>query len=148
MSPAKHEAWSTGRNHGDSAQRYAVAYGTTETPRAEAQRRAREHWPSSDQVRLRSAYVVGFIAGWRDAEQDDDGRNHAHAITNLRLAAEGERSMPHPDWAYAHRMDAVAALLECHDATGINLATFGPVGDFVNDVLSDFGYAPFKDNGV
>lgn len=61
---------------------------------------------------------------------DEERQDHSDIIASLRL--QGEQHQP---GVVRNRLLAAAALLETHDATGINLSTFGPVEDFVNDVI-------------
>ena len=82
-------------------------------------------------------YVVWWLWG-------EDESSHHKEIASLRGQAEGRNDR------IATRLLAAAALLETHDATGINLCQFGPVEDFVNDVLKVY-YHPecrVRDNHV
>lgn len=68
-----------------------------------------------------------------------------------RLMREGAefRAMGDPAClVLAHRYEAAAALLDVHTMTGINLGTFGPVGDFVTDVLDSLDLPGWVNNGV
>lgn len=57
--------------------------------------------------------------------------DHSAVITSLRLQAGSMKAT-----RLRNRLLAAAALLETHDATGINLCEFGAVGAFVNDVIA------------
>lgn len=90
-------------------------------------------------VQARDLDVPPFVALSGELQAYGD---HSLSIAALEATAEkvaGE---------LATRYRAAAALLECHDATGINLATFGEVGTFVNNMLRGIHHPPFVDNKV
>jgi hypothetical protein len=75
--------------------------------------------------------------------------NHAHEIEWLRDSATiVEKGETEHETRQAIAMRAVAALLEVHDDTGLNLTKFGDVEPFVNMVLSDYGFEPVANNGA
>lgn len=78
---------------------------------------------------------------WEYVEAD-----HQDDVTALR-----EEAVRLDDDRLPHRaldMRAAAGLLETHIMTGINLRTFGAVGEFVDHQLALIGRGPVTDNGA
>lgn len=81
---------------------------------------------------------------WEYVEAD-----HQDDVIALREEADRAQRMMLPPASDERALAAQAAaqLLEVHITTGINLRTFGAVGDFVDAELARIGRGPVTDNG-
>ena len=129
-------AWTTSENvnAGIGAEKH-VAIAVLTEPNDEGHEAIRETGPSRE---VAERFLLGTLLESAAAE----GGHHVEidALRQKRNVAAGNEE--------AHILGAAAALLECHDATGINLCTFGDVEHFVNDVLREVGFGPVRNNGV
>lgn len=73
--------------------------------------------------------------------------SHSAEITEMRKAATTD-DMELSPIPYALVINAVASLLETHDATGISLEQAPDWAALVNAVLADFAFDPFTPNGA
>lgn len=129
-------AWTLSENvnAGIGAEKH-VAIAVLTEPDDEGHEAVRRTGPSRE---IAERYLLGALLAAAGAES-----GHGVEIAALREQQNIAAGMQE-----ANILGAAAALLECHDATGINLCTFGDVEHFVNDVLENIGYGPVRNNGV